>query len=154
MIETDDTEINLYDQNSKESGHGGYAFLGSLPTLVGEKNGIEYSLALSWPQAGCALPEDLSLVLRGLRSLNLTNGETIFINTQLTAIEPNDPRLQEILTEKTQPCSVNPELRSVAYEGVEKRIKNELFGDLNNLAANERQAINRIEDTLKAISPK
>lgn len=156
MIETkENTTVNLYDKNSTEGGHGGPPFLGSLPNLIGEKNGILFSMSLSWPHGGCALLDYLSVYVRGLKTLKLSNGETVFINTQLAAIEPSDQRLREILSKNTHPCELEPDRIEVDYnQKPEEEIKNKFFTDLNNLAIKEQQAIEKITQTLNAISPK
>ncbi|HNP89547.1 MAG TPA: hypothetical protein PKI75_02865 [Candidatus Woesebacteria bacterium] len=155
LIETvDGISLNLFDANSKEGGHGGYLFLGPLPNLIGEKNGISFSVGLNWPDGGCASPDYLALKLRGQKSLKLSNGEIVFLNSITSAVKEGDPRLTEILSKNTQPCQLDPERKEVVYEGTEEKVKNKFFAGLNNLADNEQQVVEKLTALLNSISPK
>ena len=154
METTDGISANLYNRDSKEGGHGGYPFLGSLPNQIGEKNGISFSISLNWPDGGCASPEYLAVKIRGVKNLKLTNGETVFINTLATAVKEGDPNLMTILNKNLQTCEIDPGRKEVRGEGIEEEIKKAYFSDLNNLAPNENQIIEKISAFLNSISPK
>lgn len=146
--------INLYDEYSKEMGHGGPLFLKSLSTSIGEKNGILFSISIGWPEGGCASPSDMGVYMRGVKSLKLSNGETIFINTSTIVINAGDQKLTEILSENTTDCEIEPGAKTVVYDGAEDKIKNYYFSNLNSLGSNEQRAVEEITNILNMISPK
>ena len=154
-IDSDKGRINIYDKNSLELGHGGPPFLGSLDTIIKDDGNIKLSIALGWPGAGCAQIGELPLNIRGERKLQTASGETIFINTQTTAILENDPRLITVLQEKTKSCefdgqnTIQPET-----QGLEEKLKQRFFSDFDNLENPEKQAIAAVENTLNDFSPK
>lgn len=149
--------VNIYDRDSKDLAHGGPSFFGSLPTIVGTKNNITFSLFLSRPEGGDALVGQVPVVMRGEKSLELSNGETVFANINLTAIPSSDPRLYALLDKNAQESTMAPGWRMIPYENydyLDAQIAQQFFANMNALSYPESGAVAEIEKILGAITAK
>jgi hypothetical protein len=145
-------QIHLYDNNSKELGHGGPSFLGSLSPLYDDGQ-IKWSFIPGWNEVGCNKLDELGVTIRGERKLTLQSGETIFANTSKTAIDPGDSRLVDILKDNLEfsDC-INDKI--VKIEGTEEKVKQRFFKNFDNLASPEKERVDEIRKILMAITPK
>lgn len=149
--------VNIYDQYSQEAGHGGPPFLGSLDNVIKDDGNIKLSVFLGWPHGGCAEIGQIPLYVRGEKKMELENGEAIFANTQIMAIDEQDPRLAALLQEKTKPCEFDENSSDIMepdLEGLDERINERFFSDMNNLESPEKEAVADVINILKTVNPK
>lgn len=150
----DHKEILLYDGNSQEGGHGGPLFFGSREIVIKDDGTIKWSMSLNWPHAGCADLDNMAVIVRGERKLKLANGETIFANTETQVIDPGDTRLVEILQPNTKDSECEPGKKELFGEGIDEKVKEQLFNNFDELGSPEKERVDRIRKMLMAISSK
>ncbi len=146
--------VNIYDKHSNELGHGGYSFFGSLPNKIGHKDYIEFSMALSWPEGGCASPDYLSVYIRGVKAMWGDNN-SFTINTSVEAIKPDDERLQSIYKKYSIDCehSGTEKYYDVTY-GAEQEVESVLFSNFDNLVGPEKETVDNIIEVFSKIEKK
>ncbi len=150
----DHQRIRLYDQNSEEGGHGGQAFFGSRPIIIKDDGTIKWSMSLNWSEGGCPDPSEMAVIVRGERKLNLSTGETIYINADAQAVDPGDTRLLAVLQTKTKDSTCEPGKKEVIYDGTDVLVKEKFLNNLDQLAAGEKERVDQLRKILMAISPK
>ncbi len=95
----------------------------------------------------------LPVVILGEKKLSLTNGEIIYAGYELTAIEPTDPRLVNLLNKHSQPY-YKEERELLSTIDRNQLIKNNFFSNLNKLGPSEKKALDEIELVLDAVTAK
>lgn len=147
-------QIFLYDQNSKEPGHGGQSFFGSRPVVLKDDGQIKWSMSLNWPEAGCTELENRTIVVRGERRLKLLNGETVLASTETEVTDPGDPRLVETLAQNLKDSECSPGQKDVVFEGTDEKVKKRFFSNFDRLESPEKERVAEIQKILMAITPK
>lgn len=146
-VEYEDRQyLYLYDKNSKEPGHGGQSFFGTRPVVLKDDGTTQWSMSLNWPEAGCAELDNIVAIVRAEKKLNLLNGETITISTEMPVTQPGDPKIATALKQNLKSSECTPGQKEVTYEGADEKVKLALF---SNFTADEN-----IQKTLMAITPK
>lgn len=155
--------LSVYDVNSEELGHGGAPYFGFAGTEVPGINDVRLGVRLTSTDAGPQSSVDTSVVMRGVRSIRLSNGEQIFVSTDDGMISGGDPRLAETLKKYSEPISQKElelfggspgDLVISDFDRAQSAVAVEFFGDGLNLRSPEREKVNRLLEVLNAVSPK
>lgn len=155
----DGETLNLYDEYSKELGHGGSPFLGTYRKSIKETADVRLSIYFARPDGGPALVGDVAVIVRGQKKIRLRSGETIFINAEHVAIEGDDPRLVAVLDKYSRESDrvagrreiindIYEDLIDAAEVGIVKRF----FDDLAILGDPERGNIRKLENILDTVT--
>lgn len=148
----DKSMINVYDNNSKELGHGGPPYIGSYGTVIRDDGNIKLTVYMVGNE-GPTLVGYAPVELRGEKRLKLSNGDTVYANYSKTAIEGKDSRLVEFLQPYSKPSDFKPGAKEVTDFPAEE-LKNKFFSNLSNLQPSEKNVLSEIERVLSAVSPK
>ncbi|MCJ7740247.1 hypothetical protein MUP32_02935, partial [Candidatus Microgenomates bacterium] len=108
----------------------------------------------NWSEGGCPEPQDMAVIVRGERKLNLTTGETIYANADMQVVDPGDSRLMTALQTKLKDSTCEPGKKEVVYEGTNELAKEKFLNNLDQLAAGEKERVDQLRKILMAISPK
>jgi len=148
-----DWNMNIYDKNSEELGHGGPPFLGSFGQTIQDKKDTKLTIYLSLGE-GPTEVKDIGVQVRGERKLPLSNGETILMNVSDEAIPGGDPRLMAILNKYQTTYEGYSVIDSSKIEQIQEEIVKTFFGDVNKLQSPEKEIVLEIQQILKAVNPK
>jgi hypothetical protein len=151
----DNYGLSIYDKDSKELGHGGPSFLGiAVGPIIKETKNTKLAIYIAWPDGGPALVGDLSVIGRGEKELQLSNGETIFANTSRVVIDGSDPRLVELLSrysKESESVTGRKEIDGSLIGEVGSGVVDRFFSNLANIESPERENIEDIEKALDAV---
>lgn len=147
--------LYLYDKNSEELGHGGPPFLGSYGNIMEEAGDIKLTVYLQGGHTGPGFEVGIiPVVARGEKRLRLSNGETIFVNTERTVIKADDPRLVNFLNQNSVEFDLGGGEITRIYEGTDKEMVGRFFSDMAALESPEKEKIDEIKRVLNAITAK
>lgn len=157
-------DLSVYDINSEELvGHGGAAYFGFAGVEVPGKSGVRLGVRLTHGDAGPSFPGDTGVVMRGVRSINLSNGEQIFISADEGVIGSSDSRLVEFLKKYSEPIDSKTleifggspgDLIIEDFAGAERAVAAEFFGNGQSLGSQEREKVNHLLEVLSVVYPK
>jgi len=147
--------INIYDDQSKELGHGGSPGLGVFGQNILNENGIQFG---AWLQGGDG-PQVLgsvSMNLRGIKKFTTKDGQSVYVNYTETAIPGSDIRLVNQLKSYS---SIDPNSRlnepTVNYDStMTAKIINYFYGKTPSTSTPEGQALQNLTNILSAITAK
>lgn len=147
--------INIYDDQSKEGGHGGAPFLGSFGQKIFDENGI---LITAWLGGGDGpqILGQVGIALRGVKQFATKDGHPIYVNYSLTGIPGSDQRLIDRLTPYS---SIDPALGldepTVNYDPTTSvKIIDYFFGETPNSISPEGQALKKLRTILSGVKAK
>ena len=150
----DNSGFHVYDENSVEGGHGGPPFLGTYGGVIKQTGSVTLSVYMGWPHGGPIFVGDFVALVRGVKELKLSNGETIFVSTSLTVIDKDDPRLLEVLDDYSDVSDSDPSRKEVTTSpgDVEAGVVARFFNNLTTLESPERENIGKLENILDAVT--
>lgn len=144
-------DINIYDRNSLELGHGGPPYIESYGTVIENKDNLKISVYLGFSD-GPNFIDDMRVFARGEKELLTTTG-SVFVNFATVVIPANDSRLIELLNKYSKPSEFAPGKRqptseiSMANEAIAK----EFFSDPTNLKNSEREKLDYVRRLLNSV---
>lgn len=150
-------EMFIFDQYSIELGHGGYSFFHPIEeaTKIVDKDGISLTFYLHLGM-GSTIGEE-AIIIRGIKTITLPNGEVIYVTLDTDAIDAKDPRLLNILDKYSIPSEYQASGFDVNYTTMaqySQDIKNTFFADMNDLSEPEKSRIAQLLTTLSAVTAK
>jgi hypothetical protein len=153
----DKNELFIFDQYSKELGHGGYSFFEplSFATNISDQNNVSLTFLLQ-EGMGTVIGEE-PIMVRAIKTITLPNGQLVYVTLDTIAIDQNDSRLLSILNKYETPSQFQSgkfEVDSAKTPQYTQDLKNAFFADMNNLAQPEKSRIADLLATLSAISAK
>lgn len=156
---TDDNQIiktyTIYDQYSKEVGHGGSPAIGNLGVTILDHNNITLSIYVPNGESGAAIGYT-PVFIRGVRLLQTKSGQPWYVSTSIMAIKEDDPKLISLLKQYGQDVGGCPAAgcgwEVTDFSGAEKAVAKEFFGDMNHLSPDVSSAVEQIETNLQLIS--
>ncbi len=153
----DKKELFIFDQYSKELGHGGYSFFEplSFATKISDQKSVLLTF-LFQEGMGTVIGEE-PIMVRAIKTITLSNGQLVYGTLDTIAIDKNDPRLLSILNKYSIPSQFQSgrfEVDSNKTAQYTLDIKNAFFTDMNQLTQPEKSRIVDLLTTLLAISAK
>ncbi len=164
-----DLDINIYNDDSKEPGHGGAPFLGEVGVLAHQAPDIKYFIYLEPGDTGPRIIGNTPVILRAIKAMRLSNGETIYANTSTKIIAANAPDLISFLEQFSRPCDNNCmklfpddsnsdkliiDFESFDHTTINSEIVSHFFNDWDNLPNEQQKIVDEVTTKLSAISPK
>ncbi len=164
-----DINVNIYNDDSKEPGHGGAPFLGEVGTLAHQAPEIKYFIYLEPGDAGPRIIGNTPVLLRAIKTMRLSNSETIYANTSTKIIAADDPDLISFLEQFSRPCDNNCiklfpdnsnsdkliiDFESFDHTTINSEIASHFFSDWDNLPKEQQKIVGEVTTKLSAISPK
>lgn len=148
-------KLYVHDGIFVDEGHGGYPFMQPFGEIVDSHGEVKISAFLSTGERGTIVGES-PVILRGIKTLSLPDGEKFYVTTDRVAIERTDPRLTQLLTNYSEDCAevVQAELCVSKYEVAQRAVVNRFFSDTSRLEKPERGSFNRLKQILQAITAK
>lgn len=149
---TDKSEINVYDNNSTELGHGGPSYLGSYQTVIKDDGTTKITITIIGGE-GPSIVGAVPVYMRGEKQIKLSNGEILYVNYSKEAIDGENSQLVTLLNQYSKPSEFEQDSRELTSLPNEE-IKNAFFSDLSNMQPEAKNALGEIEKILGAVSPK
>lgn len=145
--------INIYDDQSKELGHGGAPFIGFFGQKIFEEGNIQIG---AWLQGGDG-PQvlgDIGVVIRGVKKFSTKDGYAVYVNHTKGAIPGSDTRLIDQLKPYS---SIDPdlELETVKFDPTTSvKIVDFFFSETPGATSPEGIVLQNIKDIMSAITAK
>lgn len=145
---TSNNSFAVYDDKSKELGHGGPPVLGNLGTTISSDSGMVISFYREQDIGTYIGTEGIGI--RAVKTLKWPDGTNLYVDTTTEAIPGDDQRLTTILNkyavkgsdELTKGQMVVDDTKT---DQVMADIKNAFFSDMQNLASPEKDKIQAIQ---------
>ena len=153
-ISIENASINLYDEHSKELGHGGYSYfrMPESQEIIKKTNDITIAI---WLNSGEGPPEvsNTWIVAEGIKRFTFGNGQFFYADFGDIAIDFDDPRLIVLLKQYAEPLEGSDYLQ-ITKPDVEQAIIKQFFSNLEQVNTPEKEMIASIERVLNGISLK
>mgnify|MGYP001619604194 CR=1 FL=1 len=153
-ISIENDSIVLYDEYSKELGHGGYSYF-RMPEpqeIIKKTNDITIAIWLNGGEGSLEVGNTW-IVAEGIKRFMLDNGQVFYATFGDIAIDFDDPRLNALLKQYAEPLGGSERLE-ITKPGVEQAVIKQFFSNLEQVNTPEKKMIASIEKVLNGISLK
>ncbi|OGH14278.1 MAG: hypothetical protein A2687_01480 [Candidatus Levybacteria bacterium RIFCSPHIGHO2_01_FULL_38_26] len=149
-----DSDFFIFDDSSKELGHGGISYFEPYGEGTTDQNGLRYYVYLQFGEGPLPIGET-SVNVRAIKELKISSDEITYVSTTEQVIEGDDPRLVNLLNQYSILSESYPGQKEISdYEMAEEAISAQFFGNFDNLKSPEKEKIEKMKQLLSAFSEK